>query len=82
MMRWRRRRDSNSRMVSHRRFSRPLPSAARPPLRNGEQYKHLCLCCKALIVLFAVKLNASQVNGLIYQRFMGSTWVFSLFLLN
>ncbi len=82
MMRWRRRRDSNSRMVSHRRFSRPLPSAARPPLRNGEQYKHLSLCCKALIVLFAVKLNALQVNGLIYQRFMGSTWVFSLFLIN
>ncbi len=82
MLRWRRRRDSNSRMVSHRRFSRPLPSAARPPLRNGEQYKHLGLYCKGLIVLFAVKLNALQVNGLINQRFMGSAWVFSLFLLN
>ena len=69
-------------MVSHRRFSRPLPSAARPPLRNGEQYKHLGLYCKGLIVLFAVKLNVLQVNGLINQRFMGSAWVFSLFLLN
>ncbi len=57
MLRWRRRRDSNSRMVSHRRFSRPLPSAARPPLRNGEQYKHPRLYCKALIVLFGVILN-------------------------
>ena len=33
-------------------------SAARPPLRNGEQYKHPRLYCKALIVLFGVILNA------------------------
>ena len=30
---WRREWDSNPRMLSHRRFSRPVPSTTRPPLR-------------------------------------------------
>lgn len=44
---WRRSRDSNSGTVSRRRFSRPLPSATRPPLRNEPNYKHSRSACKA-----------------------------------
>lgn len=44
---WRRSRDSNSGTVSRRRFSRPLPSATRPPLRNDAHYKQTSFTCKA-----------------------------------
>lgn len=60
--RWRRRRDSNSRTVSRRRFSRPLPSATRPPLRNGPNYKQSTVACKACLCLIDQKAAISISN--------------------
>ncbi len=68
MCNWRRRRDSNSRMVSHRRFSRPLPSAARPPLRNAEHYKHHSSQCKVFIRPIAANLPITLSIGLFIQH--------------
>jgi hypothetical protein len=44
---WRKRRDSNSRTLSGRRFSRPVPSTARPRFQSEAHYKHLFALCKA-----------------------------------
>ncbi len=44
---WRRSRDSNSRTLSRRRFSRPVPSTTRPLLRNDAHYKQYAARCKA-----------------------------------
>ena len=49
---WRKRRDSNSRTLSGRRFSRPVPSTARPRFQSEAHYKHLLAPCKAGIFRF------------------------------
>ena len=54
---WRREWDSNPRMLSHRRFSRPVPSTARPHFRCEAHYKHLGGCCKAPFCSTALKTN-------------------------
>lgn len=52
---WRKRRDSNSGTLSGRRFSRPVPSTARPHFRNEAHYKHPGASCKDRMCSFAWK---------------------------
>ncbi len=54
---WRRSRDSNSGTVARRRFSRPLPSATRPLLRNAAHYKRHGECCKVWCCSSARKIS-------------------------
>ena len=48
---WRREWDSNPRMLAHRRFSRPVPSTARPSLHNAPTYFIILLSICQLIHL-------------------------------
>ena len=78
---WRKRRDSNSGTLSGRRFSRPVPSTARPHFRNDAHYKHPDAACKPLICLFAWKTAKSALIAWNNSRLIiSSPWIPSLLL--
>ncbi len=60
---WRKRRDSNSRTLSGRRFSRPVPSTARPRFLSEANYKHLTARCKEHAHSFALKIAKLRLIG-------------------